>query len=1539
MKDINIIEFLTYLRSLKINLSLKGDRLICQAPHGVINRELQARIKERKPEIIATLKQYQTAPFFEITPVSREREIPLSFAQERLWFIDRFEGASAVYNIPKIVKLRGELNIRALEKAISYLLQRHESLRSNFENRSGKPVLKIAPQLDFVLPIVNLENLSPTEREKTIQKLIKQEIATTFNLESDRLVKFTLLKLTPQSHILIIIIHHIIADGWSMGILTQEFSHLYQAYNQNTTPNLAPLPIQYSDFAVWQRDYFQENILNSQINYWQNALDGIPQFLSLPLDKPRPKIQTFNGAVKTFTISSSLTQQLKLFAQQNNVTLYITLLSVFAILLSRYSNQTKLIIGSPIANRNHQEIENLIGFFVNSLPLGIRLDRNSTFTELVQQVKTTALEAYEHQDLPFEKLVQELKVERNLSYNPLFQVLFALQNIPDNTFKLDNLEVESIPCETKTAKFDLGLFIKETPENIKCIWEYKTDLFNLDTIERITGHFQNLIAEILQNSQQKISLLSLLTAEEKRQLLQEQNHHRINYANYPPEKCLHQLFEIQAATTPDAIAVVLEEQQLTYQQLNQQANQLAHYLQQLGVEPETKVGICLHRSLDMIIGLLGILKAGGAYIPLDPNSPPERLNFILQDANIDILLTQESILKQIPSDTQIPHLLCLDRQDLFTNQPTSNTISQTQPHNLSYIIYTSGSTGKPKGVEITHHNVVSLFQATKSYYQFSPRDRWTLFHSFAFDFAVWEIWGALIYGGTLVIVPYLVSRSPEQFYNLLQQQKITVLNQTPSAFTQLTSFLSQQKEQDTLDNTVRLRKVVGLSKQGEQGSFGCRGSRNYSYPNSIDTLDDLRWIIFGGEKLNFASLKPWYESQRKNNSQLVNMYGITEITVHATYQPVSEALTDSQQSLIGKALPDLKIYILDRELNLVPKGIPGELHIAGEGLARGYLNRPELTAARFIDNPFREGKLYKTGDLARYLADGNIEFLGRIDNQVKIRGFRIELGEIEAILREHSTVREAVVTVKEDSTEDRRLIAYVIPHFNEPLNNEPLNNEPLNNEPLNNEPLNNEPLNQKELRNFLLPKLPEYMIPSAFVSLEAFPLTANGKIDLSSLPVPDAIRDLQEVDFVAPRDELERQLIQIWENILGIKSISIHDNFFEIGGHSLLTVRLVAEIEKTLNQKLPIAALFQLTSVEQVASVLRQNQVETTTKSVAQTSSQELLRLEKTEPFPSVGQVGRQKPAKISSSSIPELPIEDYRALLTTHAHWKSPRLGTKSLVLKTQAGNPMTKIPILAVGGMGDMHHHLASDRPVYSLPVHTHIRAYKIYVQALAACYVEEILTIQPEGPYVLFGYCFGGTVALEIAQQLQARGKEIAFLFLVERPSFNFLYNKYYLKMVRPFVVHWRQISKRNFPDQKAYIFQKTKHFIDKTFPQLKSRIKPSVSSAKNSKISSPDRDKSPIPERDRGTNPHSILLAQKHYQVQPYRGRVALYFSYEGARTSWLYPRGGWGKLIQGEVEVDTIMGETDTLLVEPNVKILAEKLEACLGKIESQDSQG
>ena len=841
------------------------------------------------------------------------------------------------------------------------------------------------------------------------------------------LVKFTLLKLTPQNHILIIIIHHIIADGWSMGILTQELSHLYLAYNQNISPTLAPLPIQYLDFAMWQRQYFREKNLNYQLDYWQCALEDVPPTLSLPIDKLRPKIQTFNGATKTFSLSSVLTKQLKLLSQQNNVTIFITILSIFSILLSRYSEQSDFIIGSPIANRNHQEIEGLIGFFVNSLPLRIKLTENLTFTELLQQVKATALGAYEHQDLPFEKLVQELKIERNLGYNPLFQVLFALQNIPDATFEVEGLEVASIPTETKTAKFDLSLFVREIREELKCIWEYKTDLFNLDTIERMTGHFHTLVAEIISNPYQKVSSVPLLTKEEKKQILLDWNNTQVDY---PQDKCIHQLFEEQAEKTPKAIAVMFEGEQLTYHQLNEKANQLAHYLQTKKVELEALVGICVERSLEMFIGLLGILKAGGAYVPLDPTSPPERLAYILADCAVPVLLTTETLLSSLPKHEA--EIVCLDRDwSLVAQQSQDNPSSEIRAENLAYLIYTSGSTGKPKGVLIPHQGLLNLVFWHQRTFEVTSLDRASSIASLAFDASGWEIWPYLTTGASVNLINSEIRLSPPKLIDWLVSQKITL------AF-------------------IPTPLLESLS--------------SWEWPSN----HVLRFLLIGGDKLrqNISESLPF---------PLINNYGPTENTVVTTSGLVVPQSQEQATSSIGRPIANTQIYILDRFQQPVPIGVAGELHIAGDGLARGYLNRPQLTAERFIPNPFGEGKLYKTGDIVRYLSDGRIDFLGRMDNQVKIRGFRLELGEIEAVLREHSAVQETIVTVREDIHSDQRLIAYVIL-------------------------VSNETLNQRELRDFLEQKLPEYMIPTTFVSLPAFPLTANGKIDLSSLPVPDSIR-------------------------------------------------------------------------------------------------------------------------------------------------------------------------------------------------------------------------------------------------------------------------------------------------------------------------------------------------------------------------------------------------------------------------------------------------
>jgi amino acid adenylation domain-containing protein len=921
-----------------------------------------------------------------IAPVSSREDIPLSWAQERLWFLHQLEGESAAYTIAFAVRLVGGLSIEALEGALQKIVQRHEVLRTRFEIQDNKPVQIIDSNISITLPVVDIQNVA--DPWKQVKQLAIKEAYKPFDLAKDPVLRVKMWQVAQQDYVLLIAIHHIAADDWSLGVLNRELSAHYRAIVTDSSPELPELPVQYADFTIWQRRWLTNQVLERQLNYWKEQLAGAPPLLELPTDRLRPAIQTFRGRTEPFQLDSKLTSVLRQISQESGSTLFMTLLAGFVVLMSRYSGQTDLVVGSPIANRNRKEIEGLIGFFVNILALRFDLSKELTFADLLTQVREVTQNAYDHQDLPFEMLVEQLQLERKLNRNPLVQVVFSFQNAPFSPWDLPSLRVEKMPWQLLDAvRFDLELHLWETPEGLEGFCCYSSDLFDAATIARMMKHFQNLLVAIAANPQQSVALLPLLTQQEHHQLLVEWNDTGVDY---PQDKCIHQFFEEQVERTPDAVAVVYANQHLTYRELNCRANQLAHHLRSLGVGADVLVGICVERSLLMIVGLLGILKAGGAYVPLDPEYPQERLSFMLEDAQVPVLLTQQQLVESLPKHQVC--VVCLDTDFLKIAQNNESNLENTAtPDNLAYVIYTSGSTGKPKGVLVNHKNVVRLFAATNSWYNFNAQDVWTMFHSYAFDFSVWEIWGALLYGGKLVVVPYLVTRSPESFYELLCQEKVTILNQTPSAFRQLI--------------------------QAEQ---------------SIATISDLklRLVIFGGEALELSSLQPWFERHDDQSPQLVNMYGITETTVHVTYRPLSKADLNGTASVIGRPIPDLQVYVLDEYHKLVPVGVPGEMYVGGAGVTRGYLNRPELTQQRFISHPFSnnpQARLYKTGDKARYLPNGELEYLGRIDYQVKIRGFRIELGEIEAVLSQHPLVQESVVVVREDTPGDKRLVAYLVP--------------------------------------------------------------------------------------------------------------------------------------------------------------------------------------------------------------------------------------------------------------------------------------------------------------------------------------------------------------------------------------------------------------------------------------------------------------------------------------------------------------------------------
>ncbi|MDF5720952.1 MAG: amino acid adenylation domain-containing protein [Rhizonema sp. PD37] len=907
-----------------------------------------------------------------IVPVPRENDLPLSWAQERLWFLHHLEGESGAYTMSCAVRLVGNLNVKALEQSLQEIVRRHEVLRTRFEIKANRPVQAIASHMTIKLPVVDLQHTAYPEKQ--VKQLVIKETNKPFDLTNGSVLRVMLWRVSQDEYILLLAIHHIAADGWSIGVLIRELSAHYRSISANSSVLLPELSVQYTDFAIWQRQWLTSNVLERQLSYWKQQLAGAPPLLELPTDRSRPAVQTFQGGIERFQLDSKLTSGIKQLSKESGATLFMTLLAGFVALLSRYSGQTDLVVGSPIANRNRQEIEPLIGFFVNTLALRFDLSQEPTFQALLAQVRQITLDAYENQDLPFEMLVEELQPERKLNRNPLVQVVFALQNAPTFPWDLPGLSVEQLSWHLETVRVDLEVHFWETPEGLNGFCCYSSDLFDAATIVRMMQQFQILLEAIVANPKQPINQLPLLTTAQKQQLLMEWN---ATKTDYPSSQCIHQLFEAQVVRTPDAVAVVFGEQQLTYRELNAQANQLAHYLQKLGVKPETLLGICVERSVSAIVGLLGILKAGGAYVPLDPKYPPERIAYMLSDSQVQVLLTQSKLMDKLPKHKA--QVICLDKDwGVIEEKSKENPISGATPNNLAYVIYTSGSTGQPKGVLVVHQGLCNLASAQNRLFDVQPDSRILQFASLSFDASIWEIVMAVCSGATLVLGTPESLLPGKDLMQLLHYQSITHVTLPPSALA-----------------------VMPTGK-----------------------LPALQNIVVAGEALSADLVGQWSQNRR-----LFNAYGPTESTVCATVAFCSDG---SQKPPIGRPIANTQIYILDPHCQPTPIGVPGELYIAGIGLARGYMNRPDLTAEKFIRHPFSskpDDRIYKTGDKARYLSDGNIEFLGRIDHQVKVRGFRIETGEVEAVLSQHPLVRESVVVAREDIPGDQRLVAYLVPEL------------------------------------------------------------------------------------------------------------------------------------------------------------------------------------------------------------------------------------------------------------------------------------------------------------------------------------------------------------------------------------------------------------------------------------------------------------------------------------------------------------------------------
>ena len=1061
-----------------------------------------------------------------IVPVPRDGELPLSFAQQRLWFINQLEPGSSVYNFPAAVRLKGPLNVKALKQSLDELVKRHEALRTTFAIVDGRPVQVIAPLLTLTLPIVDLRELPESERESEVQRLARNEAQRPFDLAEGPLVRTTVLRLGDSEHVGLLTMHHIVSDGWSTGILIREMAVLYDAFCSDRPALLPELPIQYADFAHWQRLSFAGDVLETQLAYWKQQLLGAPPLLELPTDHPRSAVQTFHGAHQSILLPKTLGDGLKALSRHEGVTLFMTLLAAFTILLHGYTNQDDVVVGTPTANRNRLEIEGLIGFFVNTLVLRTDLSDNPSFRDLLRRVREVCLGAYAHQDLPFERLVEELHPTRDLSRNPLFQVMFVLQNGSLQPVEVSGLSLSPVEVDNGTTHFDLTLHIVDTEQGIVGTLAYNTDLFEAVTIKRMLGHFQTLLAAVAVTPERCVSDLPLLSEAEREQLLVNWNDTR---RDCPKDLCINELFQAQVERTPDAIAIVLEDQQLTYHGLNRRANQLANRLRLMGVGPEERVAVFLKPSVEMVIGLLGILKAGGAYVPLDPAYPKQRLAFMLEDTDATVILTQEALLAGLPEHHA--KLVCLDSDsDAISQESAGNPVCLTMPENLAYVIYTSGSTGQPKGVLVSHTSIAAHCLDVQRYYELDSNDKVLQFASLSFDVSLEQVLPTLIVGATLVMMSTDVWRTTD-FHRLSSEYRLTVLN-IPTAYWQ-------------------------------------ELAREWADVSELVPNIQPRVFIVGGDTMLPEFLDLWQRTPM-GSIRLINAYGPTETTITATAFEVAPQLREPsalRRIPIGRPLTNRETYILNKYGDPVPVGVPGELYIGGDCLARGYLKRPELTAENFVPNPFSGEpgtRLYKTGDLARYLSDGNIEFLGRIDDQVKIRGFRIELGEIEAALHQHPSVRETVVLAWETGSGEKKLVAYVVAQGE---------STPT----------------ASELRIFLREKLPDYMIPAIFLPLGALPLMPNGKVNRRALPEPGRTRSEPGRAFVAPRNALELQLTSLWEEVLGIRPIGVTDNFFELGGHSLAAVRLFSLIEKTLGKKVPLATVFQGATVEHLAKILHQD--------------------------------------------------------------------------------------------------------------------------------------------------------------------------------------------------------------------------------------------------------------------------------------------------------------------------------------------------------------
>ncbi len=1152
----SIAPLLARLSAVDVKLRVENGELRINAPKGALTAELRDELRINKAEIIKNLRSASDVKQISSLPIEQmasQDSYPLTHAQERLWLIARIVEDTSPFNLSTFCRLAGQLNPAAVEQALDEIVSRHGSLRTTFTTIDGQPRQQVAQQLTGYFKHVDLRHLQNSDKDRELQQCIHDDVVQAFDLEQGPLLRATLFYLAKDDHVLQVSMHHIISDGWSLAVLFREFSDLYDKYSRGMESTLPALPIQYSDYTVWERNWLADDVIDGLLSYWRTQLNDLPA-LQLPTDHPRPPTQTYRGADVVLELSSDVSEKLEALSLAQGGTLFMALLSAFTLLLHRYCGQDDIVVGTPVANRKKAELETLIGFFVNMLVLRLNVPGDLTFRDLMEAVKKVTLDAYEHQDVPFEKLVEDLQSARDISRNPLFQVTFALQNTPFSPVNIKGVSLREIQCEIETTRFDLEAHVFHAEQGLNIRFVFNLDIFKASTVSRMLAHYARILEAVAQNPDLQLSRISLMDEQEQQRLLVELNS---TDTKYPRDSNIVALFEAQVEARPNAVAVEYEGRELSYVELNAAANQLAHYLRARGVGPEIMVGLYLERSVEMVIGILGIIKAGGAYVPLDLDYPKPRIAFMLEDAQVPVLLSMSSLRHSLPAFTG--ELIHLDSDwPAIEQEKAGNPEIKSSAESLAYVIYTSGSTGQPKGVLVPHRAIMRLVCDT-DYFQVESSDRVAQASNVSFDAATFELWGALLNGAQLVGVNREILLRPKTLSGFLNQQRITALFITTALF----NLIAREEPQ---------------------------------------AFRNLRGLMFGGEAVDPATVKRILE--QGSPERLLHVYGPTESTTFAAWHHVTEVPVDATTVPIGRPLANTRLYILDRNMNPVPTGIRGELYIGGDGLARGYLNRSVLTTEKFVPDPFADNpdqRLYRTGDIVRNREDGEVEFIGRIDHQVKLRGFRIELGEIEAVLSRQPGIDSSVVILREDEPDNKRLVAYgVLAEGHQ--------------------------ANVDAIQTVLLETLPAFMVPADFVFLDELPLTSNGKLDIDALPAPEAGSHLKD-SYIAPRNDVESKIAEVWKEVLRVEHVGIHDNFFNVGGNSLLLARVHEKVQEVLENKCPIIELFRYPTISTLAGYLS-GEITTTDSSSVSTRDYPVKNTGQRGPIAIIGMTGRFPGAK-----------------------------------------------------------------------------------------------------------------------------------------------------------------------------------------------------------------------------------------------------------------------------------------------------------------------